>query len=114
MVDELVERLCKGKHPIKPGLLSNATAEAFQERIQDGYVHIEFTNTKGGTILGIDLDKEASDLTKANFEEQSGSVHLVGQLVLNYEEVRCLADIDLATLAGEGYLETVAGTVNNN
>jgi Core binding factor beta subunit len=110
MVDELVERLCKGKHPIKAGLLSNATAEAFQKRIQDGYVHIEFTNTQGGTILGMDLDKEASELTKANFEEQSGSVHLVGHLVLNYEEVRCLANIDLATLAGEGHLETVTAT----
>jgi Core binding factor beta subunit len=108
MVDELVERLCKGKHPIKAGLLSEKTAEAFQKRIQDGYVHIEFTNTQGGTILGMELDKEASDLSKADFEGQSGHVHLVGGLVLNYEEVRCLADIDLATLAGEGCLETVA------
>jgi Core binding factor beta subunit len=108
MVDELVERLCRGKHPIKAGLLSGKTAEAFQKRIQDGYVHIEFTNTQGGTILGMELDKEASDLSKADFEGQSGHVHLVGGLVLNYEEVRCLADIDLATLAGEGCLETVA------
>jgi Core binding factor beta subunit len=108
MVDELVERLCRGKHPIKAGLLSGKTAEAFQKRIQDGYVHIEFTNTQGGTILGMELDKEASDLSKADFKRQTGSVHLVGGLVLNYEEVRCFADIDLATLTGEGRLETAA------
>jgi hypothetical protein len=106
-MDELVARLCKGKHPIKAGLLSEKTAEAFQKRIQDAYVHIEFTNTQGGTILGMELDKEASDLSKADFEGQSGHVHLVGGLVLNYEEVRCLADLDLATLEGEGRLETV-------
>jgi hypothetical protein len=107
-MDELVSRLCKGKHPIKAGLLSDATPEALQKRIQDGYVHIEFMNTHGGTILGMELDKEASDLSKADFGQQSGSVHLVGDLILNYEEVRCIADIDLATLAGEGYLEAVA------
>jgi hypothetical protein len=107
-MDELVARLSKGKHPVKAGLLSDTTAAAFQKRIQDGYVHIEFTTTQGGTILGMELDKEASDLSKANFERQSGNVHLVGGLVLNYEEVRCIADIDLATLAGEGCLETVA------
>lgn len=107
-MDELVARLSKGKHPVKAGLLSEKTAESFQKRIQDGYVHIEFTNTQGGTILGMELDKEASDLSKANFEGQSGSVHLVGGLVLNYQEVLCLADIDIATLAGEGHLDPVA------
>jgi hypothetical protein len=107
-MDELVARLCKGKHPIKAGLLPEKTAEAFQKRIQDGYVHIEFTNTQGGTILGMELDKQASNQSNADFERQSGSVHLVGDLVLNYEKVRCLADINLATLQGEGYLEIVA------
>jgi hypothetical protein len=107
-MDELVARLCTGKHPIKAGLLSEKTAESFRKRIQGGYVHIEFTNTQGGTILGMELDMGASDLSKADFAGQSGSVHLVGGLVLNYEEVRCLADIDLATLVGEGRLEAVA------
>lgn len=111
-MDELVTRLCKGKHPIKVSLLSTKTAKAFQERIQDGYVHIKFTTTKGGTVLGVEIDKEASDLSKADFEEQSGSVHLVGGLVLNYEEVRCFADIDLSTLVGEGRLETLDSTFN--
>ena len=107
-MNELVARLCNGKQSVKPGLLSEETAEAFRQRIQHGYVHIEFTNTKGGTILGMELDKEASDLSKADFEKQSGSLRLVGILVLNYEEVRCTADIDLATMTGEGYLETMA------
>ena len=111
-MDELVARLCKDKHLIKAGLLSEKTAKAFQKRIQDGYVHIEFTNTQGGTILGMELNKESLDLSKADFENSSGSVHLVGSLVLNSEEVRCIADIDLATLVGEGHLEAVANIVS--
>jgi hypothetical protein len=107
-MNELVARLCEGKHPVEASLLSDATATDLQKRIQGGYVHIKFTGTKGGTVLGIKLDKEASDLSKANFDEPSGSVHLVGGLELNYEKVRCIADIDLSTLVGEGYLETVA------
>jgi hypothetical protein len=109
-MDELVARLIKGKHPIKAGLLSEPTAEAFQQRIQGEYVHIEFTDTKGGTILGVQLDKATSDLSKANFEEQKGKVHLEGGLSLNYNQVRCIADIDLATLEGKGSLELVVGS----
>jgi hypothetical protein len=31
-------------------------------------------------------------------------VHLEGSLVVNYDPVRCIADIDLATLEGTGRL----------
>jgi hypothetical protein len=106
-MNDLVKRLCKGKHPVKAGLLSDPTVEAFQKRIHDGYVHIEFTNTQGGTVLGMKLDQDASDLSEADFKEKSGSVHLVGNFTLNYEKVCCTAKIDLGTLTGEGYLETV-------
>jgi hypothetical protein len=104
-MNEFVTRLCEGKHPVKASLLTDSTPEAFHKRILDNYVHIEFTDTKGGTILGIEIDKEASDLSSANFDEQCGNVHLVGSLQLNYEEVRCISDIDICSLQGEGYLE---------
>ena len=39
---------------------------------------------------------------------RSGTVHLEGGLTLDYVKVRCIADIDLTTLAGQGHLEIVA------
>jgi hypothetical protein len=32
----------------------------------------------------------------------------MGSLILNYDKVRCAADIDLATCEGVGYLEPVS------
>lgn len=73
--------------------------------IDRAYVHIKFTNTKGGTDLGVKLDREASNLNSADFERKAGKVQLVGDLTLNHVKVRCIADIDLETLEGEGYLD---------
>ena len=103
--DDLVTRLCKGRHPVEVCLRSEKTARNLKERIDLGYVYIKFTETRGGTELGVRLDRDAIDLSQADFENQAGAAHLVGGLTLNYVNVRCIADIDLQTLKGEGRLE---------
>jgi hypothetical protein len=107
-MNELVQHLSEGEHPVEASLRPEKTAAALKERIDLGYVHIKFTSTRGGTELGVQLDREACDLSQANFDGQSGTVHLVGELILNYVKVRCVADIDLATLEGKGHLEPIA------
>jgi hypothetical protein len=72
-----------------------------------GYVHVKFTETRGGTELGIRLDQETLDLSRADFESQSGVVHMEGELTLDYVKVRCITDINLGTLDGKGYLVKV-------
>ncbi|MUL37890.1 MbtH domain protein [Gloeocapsopsis dulcis] len=106
-MNELVQRLSEGEHSVEASLRPDKTVTAFKECIDRGYVHIKFTDTKGGTDLGIRLDPQASNFAKADFENQKGEVHIVGNLTLNYVKVRCIADIDLATLNGQGYLEPV-------
>jgi uncharacterized protein YbdZ (MbtH family) len=105
--DELVDRLCEGNHPVEASLRPEKTAHALKESIDRGYVHIKFTDTKGGTELGFRLDNTLSDFSQADFAKQHGTVHLVGGLSLNYVQVRCVADIDLQTLTGQGHLEAV-------
>jgi hypothetical protein len=111
-MNELVQRLSQGTHPVEASLRPSKTASAFKESIDCGYVHIKFTNTKGGTELGVRLDTEASNLKEADFESATGKVRLVGNLTLNYEKVRCIADIDLKTLEGKGHLEPISESVN--
>jgi len=106
-MNELVKRLSEGDHPVEASLRPERTVQALKERIDRGYVHIKFTNTNGGTELGVRLDPEATDLSKADFDNQTGKVHLVGGLTLNYVKVRCIADIELKTLAGKGHLEPI-------
>jgi len=105
--ESLVDRLCIGDHPVEVSIRPEKTAKQFKEAIDLGYVHIKFTDTKGGTELGIRLDRDACDLSHANFENGTGALRVVGGLTLDYVKVQCIADIDLATLAGTGHLQKV-------
>jgi hypothetical protein len=105
--DDLVQRLSEGDHPVEASLRPEKTVQQFKERLDLGYVHVKFTDTRGGTELGVRLDRDALDLSRADFENQTGTVHLEGGLTLNYVPVRCVADIDLQTLSGTGRLVPV-------
>jgi uncharacterized protein YbdZ (MbtH family) len=105
--DDLVDRLCEGTHPVEVSLRPDKTVQRFQESIERGYVHMQFTDTQGGTELGFQLDRDRSDCRQGDFDRQTGTVHLVGGLTLNYVKVRCIVDIDLTTLTGQGHLEPV-------
>ncbi len=83
------------------------SVEELHHSITRGYVHITFTETQGGTELGVRLDNAATDLSQADFSQGRGTVHLIGTLTLNYVKVRCIAHVDLATLQGTGHLEPV-------
>jgi uncharacterized protein YbdZ (MbtH family) len=109
----LVDKLCEGDHPVEAGLRSEKTVKVFKEAIDRNYVHIKFTKTRGGTELGVSLDREACDFSRADFDQGSGTTHVEGNLTLDYVKVRCIADIDLATLEGTGRLEKVEAQVGD-
>lgn len=100
----LVDRLCEGDHRVEVGLRPEKTVKLFKEAVDRDYVHIRFTETLGGTELGFRLDRRASDFSAANFESATGTVHVEGNLTLDYVRVKCVADIDLSTLEGKGRL----------
>lgn len=102
---DLVDRLCKGDHPVEAALRPERTLNIFKEAMDRNYVHIKFTGTRGGTELGVRLDRGLCDLSQADFEAGTGTVHLAGNLTLDYVKVRCIADLDLKTLEGTGHLE---------
>jgi hypothetical protein len=102
-MDELVQRLSEGDHPVVARRADSA--EELKQSIDRGYVLITFTDTRGGTELGVRLDETTTDLSGADFSQATGTVHLVGNLTLNYVKVRCVADVELATLEGKGHLE---------
>jgi len=103
-LDNLVERLSQGNHRVTIGG-PQPTLTEFRKRVEDmGYVFIKFPDTRGGTDLGVRVDKSATDLSHARFDQQAGVAHVDGTLVLNYVKVRCIADISLETLEGTGHL----------
>ena len=105
-MDELVARLSEGKHKVSAERYK--TVKELKEATDRDYVLIKFTETKGGTELGIKLDRAQSVLNTGDFEAGTGTVTYVGTLVLNYNEVEMHAEIDLSTLKGEGFLKLIA------
>jgi hypothetical protein len=99
----LVQKLSQGHHPVEISLRPNGNAKALKECIDRGYVHVKFTDTQGGTELGVKIDKGAGDLN-ADFDHGVGNIQLVGNLTLDYVRVQCVAAIDVCTLTGQGYL----------
>ena len=102
-MDELVQRLAEGEHPVVTQRYKST--DELKQAVDRGYVLVKFTDTRGGTELGLRLDQTLTDLSRADFVQATGVAHLVGQLTLNYVKVRGVADIDLTTLAGKGHLE---------
>jgi hypothetical protein len=105
-VNDLTQRLTVDQPVVMGGF--EPTVEELRERVGEmGYVLIKFTETRGGTELGFPLDRDAADISAADFDNASGTVHVEGNLTLNDDPVRCIADIDLATLKGTGRLALV-------
>jgi len=103
-MNDLTERLTVEQPIIMGGV--DPTVEELRSRTGEmAYVLVRFTQTRGGTELGFPLDSDATDLGGANFDDGTGSVHVEGHLTLNGDPVRCIADIDLATLKGTGRLK---------
>lgn len=105
-MDPLVQHLSSGNHPLIVSHTDGSVA-ALQQSIARRYVLLKFPEAQGGIELGVRLDDRATDLSQADFGQATGIVHLVGNLTLNHVNVRCRADIDLATWQGTGHLEPV-------
>lgn len=104
-MSKLVDALCNGQHPVEVSLRPSRTCQRLKEGIDRGYVHLKFTDTKGGTEIGIRLDMGLTQLDRADFDRGAGRIRLIGTLTLDYVRVRAVADIDLATFCGTGFLE---------
>jgi hypothetical protein len=102
-MNDLVQRLSQEDHSVTIGGVQPSVTD-LKQRIDKGYIFIKFTETQGGTDLGVRVDKAATDTSRCDFEQSAGVVHVEGTLILNYVKSRCIADIDLATLAGTGRL----------
>jgi MbtH protein len=103
----LLEKLSGGDHPIHVGFADGAVN--MKDALSRGYVNIQFTETDTGIIgqmltLRMDLDKEACNFDKVDFEKGEGPVHLEGSVTLEGRKVRCIADFAVAKLYGTGHL----------
>jgi len=105
-MNELTQRLTVDQ-PVVVGGPDPSLGELERRLNEIGHVFIKFTETRGGTDLGIRVDRPACDDSAADFSDGTGTVHIEGTVTLNHDPVRCIATIDLATLKGSGHLMLV-------
>ncbi len=113
MINELVQRLSEGVHEV---ILEdrNESYEDIKSRIANGFIHIKFTQTNGtGTELGINVDLNSTNLQDVDFNSKIGMLHVEGTTNLNYNNVRCIADINLSNKIGKGYLRIIKEEISN-
>ena len=100
----LVERLCEGDHPIEVILRPERTLSLLRDAIDRAYVQVRFMETAGGTEVGLRLDNEKSIFALAPAGDREGTLHIEGNLTLDFVKVKCVADIDLNSMDGRGRL----------
>jgi hypothetical protein len=104
-MSDLPHRLAQGVQRVVIRTFGDRPAEELRQAIERGRVHVKFTGTRGGTEVGVRLEPERTDLSRADVATGSGTVHLEGRLSLDGVAVRCIADVDVATREGTGRLE---------
>lgn len=104
-MSELVQKLATGDHRVIFRAIGDNAVEELKQSLDRDYVHIKFTETRGGTELGFRPDPDRSRTQEADFESGKGPVHLEGELSLDYVKVRLVADLTLESMEGTGHLE---------
>lgn len=107
-MSELAQRFSRGPHTILYRPRGGQARTEFRADVERDYVHLLFTGAAGEIELGFPSDRARSDLSGANWDAGEGSIHLEGELGLNGIPVRCVADLDLRTMAGVGRLDLLA------
>ena len=106
----IVTRLATGEHPIELSSIVGHDVGSLRDAVRQGYLLLRFTDTRGGTELGISISRELSDLSALDHDYVNGRLHVVGDLILDSQPVRCHAYIDLPSLTASGYLASKGAT----
>ena len=81
--------------------LDNGKLPEFEDRFD---IKARFNANLGNVI---NVDDGLSSLEDADFDKGAGNIKVVGTCELNYHKVRCIADVNLKTKKGKGYLEVL-------
>jgi hypothetical protein len=106
-MSDLPDRLSQGNTRVSFRARRGDARAELREAIDRAYVHVLFTETQGGTEVGFKLDEAQSDLAGADWARGEGTIRLAGDLKLDGVPVRCVVEIDLASLEGVGRLDVL-------
>jgi uncharacterized protein YbdZ (MbtH family) len=104
----VVETLSHGDHRVEIVGLGEEPSRRLRERIELGHVMVRFPETRGGTELGVRFDPKTLELAGCDLDARRGTLALRGNLTLDGTRVCVHANIDVADMAGRGWLEVLS------
>lgn len=104
-MSELTDTLLSRRHPATAGGHDRSAAAFIDAIVARKHVLIRLPGTRGGTEVSFPLDERATDLSAADLRLGTGTVHLEGDLTVDFEVLRCVVEVDLATLAGSSVFQ---------
>ena len=104
-----VEELSRPGQKVEATSLLLGTPAARLTSLDLEIVHLKFIETRSETELTFRLDRDKFSASSADRDRGAGTVHLEGELTIDKVNVRCIADIDLRTLAGTGHVQPIRG-----
>ncbi len=105
-MSDLVHRLTR-EQAVEVVVPSGDPLAQLKLAVECGYVHVNFSGTRGGTRLGVRMDPGHGGTSRADWQSGHGHLDIVGRLVLDDVPVLCRARIDVPALRGTGRLEIV-------
>lgn len=103
-MSDLVRRLAQ-EQAVEVIVAPGDPGEQLKAAVDRGYLHVQFSGTRGGTRLGVRIDPGRSGAADIDWQAGRGRLDIVGQLTLDDVPVQCRASIDVSTLRGVGRLE---------
>ncbi len=104
-INETVYPFTQEPHPVEIGWRPEATAADIKEGIERGFIPIAFIEAPNLPGVGITLNRDATNLSDANWAGGRGTIRLEGQgNIYGVGKVRVVADIELSTKSGRGQI----------
>ena len=110
---ELVEKLVAEDHAIEVCARDDAAEkrQALVRAIGYDLVHVKFPHTKGGTEIGLRLQRDLCDDLDRVADPENGPerLRIVGDLTLDWVPIRVTAEFSLKSFAGTARVEKRPG-----
>lgn len=97
-MNQLIQFLAQGKHPVKVVLKPEATLSEFILCLRRKFLNIMFMDTRGGTELGITIIE--SSVSADDISEFIKSIVVEGECGLNFKKIKVKVEVSLIDFSG--------------
>jgi uncharacterized protein YbdZ (MbtH family) len=102
----LVQRLSGDNHRVEVRTTVEDKTAYLRDRLEIGYLHVFFPDTRGGTEIGVKLDAETSNIALEQIAK-GNDINLRGHLVLDDIAAVCQIRLHPSDLVGRGGLSAL-------